>query len=204
MAFPLQDTTRAQATRDVMHLRPLGARLTATPAALILTDAHDLFNLGANAIQAADLCARQRQAVGGLVLFAVSDHQHFAPSAHAANLGPGGVPPLLTDRVAIEPAVLLQATHKRPAIGAKPLQQRLRRLPASNNTDSGQQRRRLRAYRIAAPLKNQVFTLRAFGRTAHKRYNEREAQAARPGIQSGYVKEESCLFLEPTLYPLPW
>jgi hypothetical protein len=65
MAFPLQDTTRDHTARDVMHLRPLGARLTATQAELILTNSHDLCNVGAYARQAADLCCRPRQAVGG-------------------------------------------------------------------------------------------------------------------------------------------
>jgi hypothetical protein len=129
MAFPLQDTKRDHTAREVMHLRPLGARLTATQTELILTDSNDLFNLGANAIQAVDLCWRQRQAVGGIALFAVSDHQHFEPFAQAADLRSVGVPPMPPDRVAIEPAVLLQTTDEIPPIVPNPLQQRLRRLP---------------------------------------------------------------------------
>jgi hypothetical protein len=129
MAFPLQDTKCHQIACDVVHLRPLGARLTATQAELILTDANNLFNVGARAIQATYLCGRQRQAVGGRVLLAVSDHQHFEPSAQPADLSPVGVPPMLTGRVAIKPAVFLQTANELPPVVPNPLQQRLRRIP---------------------------------------------------------------------------
>jgi hypothetical protein len=129
MAFPLQDTKRHYTAGDVMYLRPLGACLTATQAKLILTDSNGFFNVGVYAIQAPEFCRRQRQAVGGLVLVAVSDTHHFEPSAQPANLSPVGVPPMLTDRVAIEPAVLLQTTDDIPPLVQKPLQQGLRWIP---------------------------------------------------------------------------
>jgi hypothetical protein len=66
MAFPLQDTKRDQTARDVVPLRPRGARLTATQAELILTNAHDFFTVGADAIEAADFCCWQGQTVGGV------------------------------------------------------------------------------------------------------------------------------------------
>jgi hypothetical protein len=45
MAFPLQDAKCYQTACDVVHLRSRGARLTATQAELILTDANDLFDV---------------------------------------------------------------------------------------------------------------------------------------------------------------
>ena len=47
VAFPLQDTKRHQTAHAVMYLRPLGAGLTATQAALILTNSDDCFHGGA-------------------------------------------------------------------------------------------------------------------------------------------------------------
>src|SRR5262245_64612479 len=129
MAFPLQDAKCDQTAGDVVRLRPRGARLTATQAELILTDADDLFNLGAPAIPAPYLWGRQRQAVGGIVLFAVSDNQHFEPSAQPADLGPVGVPPMVADRVTIEPAILFDTTDEIPPIVPNPLQESLRRIP---------------------------------------------------------------------------
>jgi hypothetical protein len=51
MPFPLQDITRDPTAGDVMHVRSLRARLTATQAALIRTDSHDLFNWRAHPIE---------------------------------------------------------------------------------------------------------------------------------------------------------
>ena len=55
----------------MMRLSPLGARLTACEAELILADTDQFFNLRAYAVQLLHLHGRQRQAVGGAVLFAV-------------------------------------------------------------------------------------------------------------------------------------
>ena len=66
MAFPLQDTTRDHTARDGVHLRPCGARLTATPAALSLTNAHAFCHVGAEAIEAADVCGWPGQPGGGV------------------------------------------------------------------------------------------------------------------------------------------
>jgi hypothetical protein len=122
MPFPLQDAKGGQTARDVMPLRPLGACLTAAQAELSLTHANNLFNLGADAVQAADLRWKQCQAVGGIVLFAVSDNQNFEPSAQPADLGPVGMPPMLTDRMAVKPAVLLQTTDEIPPVVPNPFQ----------------------------------------------------------------------------------
>ena len=51
MPFPLQDTKGHQTTRDVMHLRALGARLTAGQHQLILADSNHLLDLRAEAIR---------------------------------------------------------------------------------------------------------------------------------------------------------
>ena len=86
MPFPLQDTKGDQAADDVVQLRPLRARLTATQAELILADADDFFNLGTDAIQPTHLGSRQREAIGRIVLGAVSDDQDFqAPGQPAAS-----------------------------------------------------------------------------------------------------------------------
>ena len=77
MAFPFQHTKRRQAAGDGMQLRPLRAGLTAALAALILTHFEHCFDLRPDAIEPAYLCSRQCQAVGRIVLGAVSDDQDF-------------------------------------------------------------------------------------------------------------------------------
>ena len=129
MPFPLQDATGDQATHDMMELRPLGAGLTAGEGELILAHTAHFLALRAEAIQATDFRGRQRQAIGGVVLLAGSDHQHFEAPAPPAALGPVGVPPMLTDRLPIEPALLLQAAHDIPSIVAHPLQAGSRGIP---------------------------------------------------------------------------
>ena len=76
MPFPLQDTKRDQTAGEVMPLSPLGAGLTATQAELSLTDPHDFFNVRAPPLELAHRHGRQRPAVGGKGLGAVSDDQH--------------------------------------------------------------------------------------------------------------------------------
>jgi site-specific DNA recombinase len=102
-------------------------------------------NLRTHPIEAADLRSRQRQAVGGVVLGAVSDDQHFQPPTQPAALGPVRVAPPGPERLAIEPAVLLEATHKVPARVPNALQQGFRGIQASNSTYAGRQCSRLRA-----------------------------------------------------------
>ena len=77
MPFPLQDTEGDQATGDVMQLRPLGARLTAGQAELVLTHPDDFLDLGPEAIEPPYLSRWQHEAVGGVILGAVSDDQDF-------------------------------------------------------------------------------------------------------------------------------
>jgi hypothetical protein len=150
MAFPLQDAQCSQTAGDLVPLRPRSARLTATPAELILTAAHDLFHVGAPAIPATSLWGRPRQAVGGGGLLAVSDHPPLAPAAQPAALRPGGGPSVVPTRGARDPAVLLQTADAMPPRVPHPLQPRLRRIPGST-----QPRRRATAQalaRRAAPL----------------------------------------------------
>ena len=59
----------------MMQLSPLRARLTAIESELVFTGPHDFFDVRPYPIELADLDGRQRQAVGGKVFGAVSDHQ---------------------------------------------------------------------------------------------------------------------------------
>jgi hypothetical protein len=106
-----------------MHLRPLGARLTATQAELILTDSNDLFNLRAHPIEAAHLHGRQHQAVGGKVFGAVSDDQHFEAARQPAGFRPVRMAPISPQRLAVKPAILFETANKVPPIVANPLQE---------------------------------------------------------------------------------
>ena len=94
----------------MMQLRPLRAGLTAGQVQLMLAPPAHLFNLGPDAIEPLYLCSRQGQAIGGVVLLAVSDNPYFEAPAEPANLDPVGVSPMLTPCVAIEAAVFLQTT----------------------------------------------------------------------------------------------
>jgi hypothetical protein len=64
MPFPLQDTEGDQATGHVMQLRPVGARLTACQAELVLTHPDDCLDLGPDVIEPPYLSRRQHEAVG--------------------------------------------------------------------------------------------------------------------------------------------
>jgi hypothetical protein len=77
MTFPLQHTTGDYTTADMMPLGPLRAGLTATEAELLRADPHHFLNWGAHTVQAADLGGQSRQAMRGVVLFAVSDQQDW-------------------------------------------------------------------------------------------------------------------------------
>jgi hypothetical protein len=129
MAFPLQDTTCDQTAGQMMVLRPLRTRLTAIQPKLILAHSDDFFDLRTPPIEAADLCGRQGQAIGRVVLGAVSADQDLEPTAQPASLRPIRMTPIGPEGLAIEPAVLLEATHELPAILPHPLQQGFRREP---------------------------------------------------------------------------
>jgi hypothetical protein len=123
MPFPLQDTKSHQATDHMMLLGALRARLTAGQAELIFTDSNHLLNLGADAIHPADLGSWHLQAIGGVVLLAVSDNQYFQPPAELADLGPVRMAPMVTERLPIEAAIILEASHEVPPIVANVLEQ---------------------------------------------------------------------------------
>ena len=129
LPFPLQDTKGDQTAGDVMDLRPLCTRLTAREAELILTNANQFLDLGTSTIQLPHLHGRQRQAIGGVVLFAVSDNQHFEAATQPADLGPVGMPPMMPNCLSIEPAILLESTDKVPPLVTNAFQQRFGRIP---------------------------------------------------------------------------
>ena len=106
-----------------MPLRPLRACLTAGQPKLVLAHADHFFDLGAERIQVTDLRGRQRQAIGGVVLGAVSDDQDFQASSQPAAFAPRGVAPIRPEGLPIEPAILLQAAHEIPAIVPNPPQE---------------------------------------------------------------------------------
>src|SRR5215813_12283059 len=81
VSLPLQHTKGDQTAGEVMYLRSFGARWTAIQAELILADPDDFLNMGAEAIQSAHLDRRQGQAIGGVVLLAVSDNEYFEAPA---------------------------------------------------------------------------------------------------------------------------
>jgi hypothetical protein len=112
-----------------MDLRPLRARLTATQPGLIPTDPEHFFNLGADAIQPADLGRRQRETIGGQVLGAVSDDQDLQATAQPSWLRPRGGAPIGPQGWPVDAAILLQPTGDPPPVIPNPLQQGLRRLP---------------------------------------------------------------------------
>src|SRR5919197_2219129 len=123
MPLPLPHTKCDQAAGEMMLLSPFRARLTARQGQLIRADPEHFLDLGTPAIQAAHLHGRQRQAIGGRVLLAVSDHEHCEAAAQPTALSPVGVSPMVTHRVAIEPLILFDTAHEIPAIVANPLQE---------------------------------------------------------------------------------
>jgi len=123
VSLPLQHTTGDQTAGEVMYLCSFGARLTAIQAELILAGPDDFLNMGAEAIQSAHLHRRQGQAIGGVVLLAVSDNEYFEAPAQPAPLGPVRVLPMGPHRMSIEPAMFLETAYEIPAIVANPLQE---------------------------------------------------------------------------------
>jgi hypothetical protein len=132
MSFPLQPTKRDQTAGEMMELRPLRARLTADEPPLILTDADHVFAVDAPSREAADLRGWQCQAMGGVVLGAVSDDQDLESPAQPASGGPIRMTPIRPEGLAIEAAVLLEPTDEVPAIIPKALQQGFRGIPGVN------------------------------------------------------------------------
>src|SRR5688500_11659766 len=105
-----------------MQLRPLGARLTAGQVELVLTNSKDFLDLSPEARDSPDLSRWQHQAVGGVILGAVSDDQDLQASGQPTAVRPIGVPPVGTNRLAIEAAVLLQTADKVPSVVPNTLQ----------------------------------------------------------------------------------
>jgi hypothetical protein len=113
----------------MMPLRSGGAGLTATASALSLTDPNDFLDLGTLAIPTTHLWGQQRQAIGGVVLCAVSDNEHFETPTQPATRGPVGMSPMVTEGVAINPTMLFEPAHARPSVVAQAFQQGSRGIP---------------------------------------------------------------------------
>jgi hypothetical protein len=122
VSLPLQHTTGNQRAGAVMYLRSFGARLTAGQPELVLAGPDDFLNVGTQAIPSAHLHRRQGEALGGVVLLAVSDNESFEAPAQPTPLGPVRVLPMVPHRMSIEPAILLETADEIPAIVANPLQ----------------------------------------------------------------------------------
>lgn len=129
MSFPLQHTTCGKAAADGVRLCPDGAGLTATQPALLRADPHDCLDLGPPTIQTAHLWGHQRQAMGGIILFAVSDHEHVEAPTQPATLGPVKMSPMVTEGVTMKPTMLVEPADDIPAVLANALQQDLRGIP---------------------------------------------------------------------------
>jgi hypothetical protein len=123
MLFSFQHAKRAQATGDVMRLCRTGTGLTADQSQLILPKTDHFLNLGPEAIQVTNLRSRERQAIGGVVLFAVSDNQYFNAPGQPADFGPLRVPPMRAHCFPVEVAIFLDPTPKRPAVVSNTLQE---------------------------------------------------------------------------------
>jgi hypothetical protein len=123
MSFVLQHTKSGETAGHMMPLRPLRTRLTAGQPELILTDPNDFFDLGAECIQATYLRGCKRQAIGGVVLGAVSDDQDFQASGQPAAFDPIGVAPIRPESLPVEATILLEAAHTIPPRVPNPLQQ---------------------------------------------------------------------------------
>jgi hypothetical protein len=121
-AVPLQDTHGDHTAGEVMPLRPLGTRWTATQAEVIRTDSPDLRKVCADAVHPPDLRCRHRQTVGGLVRGAVSDDQDVQAARPPAGLRPIRLAPIGPEGWAAEATVLLPSADAIPPIGAKPCQ----------------------------------------------------------------------------------
>jgi hypothetical protein len=98
-----------------MQLRPLGARLTAGQVELVRTNSQDFLELSPEALDSPDLSRWQHKAVGGVILGAVSDDQDSQASGQPTAVRPLRVPPIGTNRLAIEAAVLLRTADHVPS-----------------------------------------------------------------------------------------
>jgi hypothetical protein len=121
MPFPLEDAKGDHTAGEVMDLRPLRAGLTAAQLEVSRTDSEHCFDLRPHAVVATALAGRQRQAIGGRVLGAVSDGQDLHTSRPPTALRPLRVAPIRTQCLTIEPAILPEATDDIPPIVAHPL-----------------------------------------------------------------------------------
>ena len=137
-----------------MPLRPLGARLTAGQVALGLTNSDDFRDLSPEAVDSPDLSRWQPQAVGGVILGAVSDDQDFQPPGQPTAVRPIRVPPIGPNRWAIEAAVLLQTADTVPAVVPNTLQQDFCGLPGVKEHRRGATAQRMAG--IAAPLEREA------------------------------------------------
>jgi hypothetical protein len=118
----------------MVPLRPLGTRLPAGQSELVFACTDDFFNLGGELEQTAHFGGRQCQAIGGVVLGAVSDDQDFPATRPPAGLRPVGMTPTGPPGLTVEPAVLLQPADEIPSIVANPFQERLDGYQASKST----------------------------------------------------------------------
>jgi hypothetical protein len=121
LAFPLLDANSHAATGDVRELRALGARLTTGAAELLFAHAEDFLQESAEAVPATPLRSRPGQAMGGLVLGAISDDQDGAVTCQSIGGDPVGMPALRPHRLALAPAVLREPPANLPALIATPL-----------------------------------------------------------------------------------
>jgi hypothetical protein len=129
LSLPLQYAKGHEAASDVMELRPRGARLTAGSAELIFANPDDFLHVSTEARQSAHRRSQQRQAIRRIVLGAISDDQDFEVACQPPTGYPVGLTAIRTNRLAVEPAVLLEPTDQIPPIIANPLQQGFRRIP---------------------------------------------------------------------------
>jgi hypothetical protein len=129
MPFPLQHPKGGETASHMMPLCPLRASLTSGERELILAHPDDFFKVGTEAIQATHLRGWQCQAIGHIVLGAVSDDQDLQTSCQPAASRPIRMAPVRPERLIIEPSMLRQTTHKIPAIVPNALQHRFGRIP---------------------------------------------------------------------------
>jgi hypothetical protein len=106
--------------------------LTAGQGQLILAGADDFLDLGTYAVPSAHLCRRPRRPIGGVVLLAVSDHEHFEAPTQPAAGSPVRVPPMVTDGLTIEPASLFEPADAIPPVVPKTREEGFRRIPGVN------------------------------------------------------------------------
>jgi hypothetical protein len=123
MARALQHTHWAPAAGALMRLRPSPSGLTARQAEVICADPTAVLHLGADPRPPAHLHGRPAQASGGLGRRAGSDHPDVAAAAPPARLGPVGMSPRRTPRVALDPTVPLPPADAVPPIVANALQE---------------------------------------------------------------------------------